>query len=62
MDNKTLNYCETILKMTSENYKIICYYRNDSTDVIEILFRYTGLRIDNEKLAWEEVRTPHQLM
>ena len=37
-DNKTLNYCDTILKMTSENYGIICYYRNDSIDVIEILF------------------------
>ena len=24
--NKTLNCCDTILKMTSENYGIICYY------------------------------------
>jgi DNA-binding response OmpR family regulator len=29
---KTLNYCDTILKMTSENNGIICYYRNDSID------------------------------
>ena len=30
--NKTLNYCDTILKMTPKNNGIICFYRNDSID------------------------------
>ncbi len=30
--NKTLNCCDTLSKMTSENHGIIGYYQNDSID------------------------------